>query len=112
MRVELVTDFQKNVVGNARHQKHPQADTGRVNQVDHNHEYAEGNKPAPVFLRNIDVDGVLQEQRVHSGNRDGNGENHENDGNLAFIIFLSRRRGGGWSRFLRPLSALHLLYWN
>ena len=33
------------------------------------------------------VDGVLQEQRVHSGNRDGNGENHENDGNLAFIIF-------------------------
>ena len=38
MRVELVTDFQKNVVGNARHQKHPQADTGRVNQVDHNHE--------------------------------------------------------------------------
>lgn len=87
MRVEPVTDFQKNVVGNARHQKHPQADTGRVNQVDHNHEYAEGNKPAPVFLRNIDVDGVLQEQRVHSGNRDGNGENHENDGNLAFIIF-------------------------
>ena len=86
MRVELVTDFQKNVVGNARHQKHPQADTGRVNQVDHNHEYAEGNKPAPVFLRNIDVAGVYN--------------------------FLSRRRGGGWSRSLRPLSALHLLYWN